>query len=222
MPADCQAMLRAIAQDARETAVLTGRAKFDARVMAALRTVPRDAFVPRSEAARAYDNVPLPIGQGQTISQPYIVALMTDLLALPEGARVLEVGTGCGYQAAVLAELADSVYSIEIVAGLARSAAARLARLGYGNVQVRAGDGAGGWPEHAPFDGILVAAAALAVPPDLVNQLGEDRRLVIPLGPAGETQQLMVVRKGAGGRIAETQVLPVAFVPLTSAARRRA
>ena len=210
-----ETMLEAIAQDARETGRLTGLAEIDAPVLDAMRTVPREAFVPEAEAAWAYENRPLPIGNGQTISQPFIVALMTALLDVGPGARILEVGTGCGYQTAILCALGARVYSVEIVESLATAAAARLAALGYVQATVRAGDGHAGWPAEAPFDGIIVTAAAPSVPPALAAQLKPGGNLVIPVGPAGATQSLQRIEKHADGtRVAET-VLPVAFVPLT-------
>ncbi len=208
-------LLAEIAEEVRETEAYLGKSALSPRVMAALAKVPREAFVPDELALRAYDNAPLPIGHGQTISQPYIVAVMSDMLEPLPGDVVLEVGTGCGYQAAVLAELAARVYSIEVVAELGASAARRLARLGYGNVEVRVGDGALGWPEHAPFDGIIVTAAAPAVPEALVAQLKPGRRLVLPLGEAGGRQELVVVEKDADGGVSERVTLPVAFVPMT-------
>jgi protein-L-isoaspartate(D-aspartate) O-methyltransferase len=195
----------------------TGRAALSPRVRAAFEAVDRRAFVPPREADAAYDNRPLPIGHGQTISQPFIVAVMTELLDAAPDSVVLEVGTGSGYQAAVLAKLVARVYSIEIVAPLAAEAKARLARLGYGNVTVRAGDGYAGWPEHAPFDRIIVTAAAPAVPPPLIDQLKPGGRLVIPVGGQHDHQTLMVIAKGADGGIAERRTFAVGFVPLTRA-----
>ncbi len=191
----------------------------DSLVLAAMRDVPRHLFVPPSERAQAYEDHPLPIGEGQTISQPYIVALMTELLELRPGEKVLEVGTGSGYQAAVLAEITDHVYSIEIVESLAKSAAARLADLGYTKVKVRAGDGYQGWPEAAPFDAIVVTAAPDHVPQPLVDQLARGGRLVIPVGDL--YQELEVISRDASGAISEKSVLPVAFVPMTGEAERR-
>ena len=173
--------------------------------------------MPASLAAQAYGDHPLPIGHGQTISQPYIVAFMTEALGLPGGETVLEVGTGSGYQAAVLAEIAARVYSIEIVAPLADEARARLARLGYGNVEVRVGDGYQGWPEAAPFDAIIVTAAAPRVPEPLKAQLKDGGRLVIPVGD--ESQELIVVTRD-GRRFEEKRVLPVRFVPMTGKVRQ--
>ncbi|NCA82638.1 MAG: protein-L-isoaspartate(D-aspartate) O-methyltransferase [Opitutae bacterium] len=183
--------------------------------MAALGAVPRHAFVPEEERASAYLDEPLSIGHGQTISQPYIVALMTDLLELSPGDKVLEVGAGSGYQAAVLAKLARAVHTVEIVPELARACRARLARLGFADVAVHEGDGAAGLAVEAPFDAILVAAAARRAPRALVAQLKPGGRMAIPLGEPGATQQLVVVAKNARGEVAARPVLPVRFVPLT-------
>ena len=171
--------------------------------------------MPEPYRRAAYANRPLPIGHGQTISQPYIVALMTELLDAGPEARVLEVGTGSGYQAAVLARLARHVYTIEIVEPLARRAAGDLKRLGFQNVTVRAGDGYKGWPEHAPFDGIIVTAAPAQIPPPLLAQLRPGGRLVIPVGPEGGIQSLMLVEKGLDGKIARRSIIAVRFVPFT-------
>jgi protein-L-isoaspartate(D-aspartate) O-methyltransferase len=203
-------------EDARQAMVarqLQRRDITDPRVLIAMGTVPRHRFVPESLASRAYGDYPLPIGDDQTISQPYIVALMTQWAEVQPKDRVLEVGTGSGYQAAVLAELAEKVFSVEIRPDLARQAAARLKDLGYGRVQVRSGDGYQGWPEAAPFDAILVTAAAPAVPPALTAQLKEGGRLVIPLGPPGGAQTLVRYRK-LKGKLVEEASLPVRFVPL--------
>ncbi len=188
----------------------------DPRVLAAMRTVPRHEFVPDDLRPFAYQDTPLAIGHGQTISQPYIVALMTQLAAVGPGAKVLEVGTGSGYQAAVLAEIVAQVYTIEIVAPLAERARADLARLGYANVHVRAGDGYLGWPEAAPFDAIIVTAAAPRIPEPLKAQLKDGGRLVIPVG---EEYQSLVVLTRTGSRFAEQTVLPVRFVPMTGKVR---
>jgi protein-L-isoaspartate(D-aspartate) O-methyltransferase len=190
---------------------LEARGIRDQTVLRAMRTVPRHEFVPPAERPYAYEDHPLPIGHDQTISQPYIVAFMSELAALRPGARVLEVGTGSGYQAAVLAEMGADVYSIEIVAPLAAEARRTLERLGYGRVHLRVGDGHRGWPEAAPFDAILVTAAAAAVPPALLEQLGSGGRLVIPVGDW--EQELEVHRRGEHGVTVE-RVLPVRFVPL--------
>ena len=186
-----------------------------APVLAVMGQVPRHEFVPAGERARAYQDRPLPIGFGQTISQPYIVALMTDLLEVGPGDKVLEIGTGSGYQAAVLAELGVKVYTIEIVPPLAEAAAARLARLGYGTAEARPGDGYYGWPGLAPFDGIVVTAAASHVPPSLVQQLKPGGRMVIPVGSPFSVQQLVLITKNADGTVKTEQLLPVRFVPLT-------
>jgi protein-L-isoaspartate(D-aspartate) O-methyltransferase len=189
----------------------------DASTLRALREVERHLFVPSASASEAYADHPLPIGHGQTISQPYIVAFMTEALGLRGGETVLEVGTGSGYQAAVLARIAAHVHTIEIVEPLAAEARERLARLGYSNVQVRAGDGYLGWPEAAPFDGIMVTAAAPRIPEPLKTQLKDGGRLVIPVGE--EFQELVVVTR-RGAAFEERRVLPVRFVPMTGKVRR--
>jgi protein-L-isoaspartate(D-aspartate) O-methyltransferase len=209
-----QRLVEEIVAEVAETSRYLGKDALDPRVIEALATVPRHRFVPPELEHLAYDNGPLPIGHGQTISQPYIVAVMTDMLAPRPGDVVLEIGTGCGYQAAVLAGLVKQVYSIEYVPELATSAAERLARLGYGNVEVRAGDGWQGWPEHAPYDGIIVTAAASRVPEALVAQLKPGRRLVVPVGEAGAYQELLVVEKSLAGETHQRVTLPVAFVPM--------
>ena len=214
--------IRAFAQDAPTAArlamveeQLVRHGITDSATLRAMRTVPRHLFVPDDRRALAYANRPLPIGNDQTISQPFIVAYMTAQLHLTPRSRVLEVGTGSGYQAAVLAEIAAEVYTIEIVVPLADSAAARLARLGYGRVHTRTGDGYLGWPEAAPFDAIIVTAAADSVPPPLVAQLRPGGRMVIPVGTAGTVQMLTLIEKAADGRTAKRSLLPVRFVPLT-------
>jgi len=186
----------------------------DPRVLEAMRSVPRHRFVPADLAAFAYEDRPLSIGHGQTISQPYIVAYMSELLAVAPHHRVLEIGTGSGYQAAVLAQLAKQVYTIEIVPELARDAARTLKELGVANVQVREGDGYAGWPEHAPFDRIMVTAAPERIPQPLLDQLAAGGRLVIPIGEQYETQWMTVVEKTATGVI-QRKTIPVAFVPFT-------
>ena len=208
-------MIDEIAAMARDTARETGRAAFSTRVMTAMRRVPRHRFVPVALEGEAYANRPLPIGNGQTISQPYIVALSTDLLDLEPSHTVLEIGTGSGYQAAVLAELAAQVLSIEIVEPLGREAGVRLGELGYRNVEVRIGDGYRGWPEKAPFDRILVTAAAPEVPAPLVEQLARGGRMVIPVGSSWFAQRLLLVEKRANGEVVRRHVLGVRFVPLT-------
>ncbi len=193
----------------------TGAGGVGGRVRAARAGVPGDCVVPGTYGVCAFAKGPVPIGHGQTISQPYIVALMTALLRPRRDAVILEIGTGSGYQAAVLARLVRHVYTIEIVPALAEAAAKRLSELGYANVTVRHGDGWHGWPEHAPFDGIVVTAASPAVPPALVAQLKPGARLVIPVGKPGCIQDLRVVEKAADGACRSRSVLPVAFVPLT-------
>jgi protein-L-isoaspartate(D-aspartate) O-methyltransferase len=191
----------------------------NARVLAAMAKVPRHKFVPEHLADAAYEDHPLPIGYNQTISQPYIVALMTELLQLQPGARVLEVGTGSGYQAAILAEVGAQVYTLEILEPLAKTSAELLQRLGYTSVQVKQGDGYLGWPEHAPYDAIIVTAAADHVPPPLVVQLKRGGRLVIPVGEGQAQQSLLLVEKGADGNVTTQNVAPVLFVPLTRETR---
>jgi len=187
----------------------------DAAVLAAMASVPRHEFVPEGRRRRAYADSPLPIGYGQTISQPYIVAEMTRLLQLNRDSKVLEVGTGSGYQAAVLAHFTPHVYTIEIIEPLARAAEARLQRLGYTGVQVRHGDGYYGWPAQAPFDAIVVTAAAGEIPPPLVRQLKTGGRMVIPVGSVFGTQSLMLVQKDEQGQVRTTSLMAVRFVPLT-------
>ncbi len=194
---------------------IESRGVTDARVLAAMRKVPRHEFVPEHLVDAAYEDHPLPIGYGQTISQPYIVALMTELLRLTPAAKVLEIGTGCGYQTAVLAEIAAEVYSVEIVEPLAKESAARLQRLGYKNVHVKHADGYLGWPEHAPFDAIVVTAGADHIPPPLVEQLKTGGRMAIPVGEPHGEQSLVLVEKDRDGRISTGNVIPVLFVPLT-------
>lgn len=210
-------MIARIEAGFRLTAPHTGRRAPSAAVRAAMRQVPRHAFVRAEDRSVAHENRPLSIGHGQTISQPYIVALMAELADLTRTSRVLEVGTGSGYAAAVLAEIAQEVYTVECIEALATEAATRLARLGYGNVRVRRGDGALGWPEAAPFDAIVVSAAGPTVPPALLEQLGAPGVLVMPVGPPGGEQMLLRIRKEADGTPHEQAVLPVAFVPLVTA-----
>jgi len=197
-----------------ETRSETGLAKMSPAVRAAMGKVERHRLVPLSEASRAYRNHPLPIGAGQTISQPYIVALSTDLLKADSNSVILEVGTGSGYQAAVLAEIVAKVYSIEIIESLGKTAAKRLEELGYGNIEIRIGDGYRGWPEKAPFDAIVVTAAAPRVPQALVDQLKPGGRMVIPVGAGGDIQYLKLLTRRADGGYDEKRVLPVRFVPL--------
>ena len=192
----------------------TGFARMSPAVRAAMGKVERHRLVPDSQRGAAYRNHPLPIGSGQTISQPYIVALSTDLLNLKGGETVLDVGTGSGYQAAILAEIAARVFSIEIIDPLGKAAAKRLEELGYGNIEIKIGDGYQGWPEKAPFDAIVVTAAAPQVPPALVAQLKPGGRMVIPVGGSGDIQYLKLLVKRADGGYDEKRVLPVRFVPL--------
>ncbi len=183
--------------------------------MQAMSEVPRHEFVPEGMRAAAYENRPLPIGHGQTISQPYVVALMTDLLRPGPNHRVLELGTGSGYQAAILSRLVDRVYTIEIIEELGQQAADRFQRLGYSNIDARIGDGYYGWEQEAPFDSIMVTAAADQIPPPLIKQLKKGGRMVIPLGGRFQVQQLMLIEKTEEGKLTTRQILPVRFVPLT-------
>lgn len=208
-----EARLRMVERDLR------GRGIKDERVLAIMGSVPRHAFVAEKLRSSAYEDRPLPIGEGQTISQPYIVAVMTELLALKESDRVLEIGTGSGYQTAVLARLASEVFTVEIVPTLGERANKVLAQLGFTNVQLKIGDGFFGWKEKGPFDAILMTAAAPNVPEPLWRQLREDGRLVMPLGDEGQTQKLIRVRKVAGKQVVE-EITEVAFVPLTGAIRK--
>lgn len=209
-----QGMLDDIEREVELTRGLIGRDALDAGVMEAMARVPRELFVPEELADHAYDDGALPIGHGQTISQPYIVALMTDLLQPREGQTVLEIGTGSGYQTAVLSRLYRRVYSVELIPELSRMAVERLERLGCRNVETRVGDGHGGWPEQAPYDGIIVTAAATHIPPALVEQLRPGGRLVIPVGLPYHYQELMLVEKQADGTTTSRGILGVAFVPL--------
>ena len=193
---------------------LKARGIRDVRVLAAMGRVPREAFLPDAGRTDAYEDGPLPIGAGQTMSQPYIVALMSDLLDLKDSDRVLEIGTGSGYQTAVLTELGARVFSIECVDKLARPAAERLESMGCDTVEVRTGDGFEGWPDRAPFDAIIVTAAPELTPPALVEQLAKGGRMVIPLGRPHETQFLTLITKDAAGKVKDHALLPVAFVPL--------
>jgi protein-L-isoaspartate(D-aspartate) O-methyltransferase len=213
---EIDALLDQIQADYRETAPYTGRALPNERVMQALRAVPRHLFVPTELLSTAYYNRPLPIGHGQTISQPYIVALMTDLIQPNADAVVLEIGTGSGYQAAILGQLVKQVYSVEIIEKLAVQARERLRGLGYLNIEVMAGNGHFGLPEHAPYDAILVTAAAERIPAALIDQLKPGGRLVIPIGGYLGGQSLMLVSKDARGLVDTRNVLPVMFVPLVA------
>ena len=208
-------MVEEIVALAREARAATGRAALSERVLAAMAKVPRHELVPADQKVIAYANRPLPIGLGQTISQPFIVALMTDLMEVKPGDRVLEIGTGSGYQAAVLAELAATVYTVEIVESLAREAAGRLNQLGYRNVVAKVGDGYLGWPEHAPFDAIMVTAAPREVPQPLIEQLKPGGRLVVPVGRQAAGQALLLIEKKSDGTVMRRYILAVSFVPLT-------
>ena len=206
---------------ARETGAETGRPKFGDAVMAAMGRIQRHRFVPWMQQAFAYENRPLPIGEGQTISQPYIVALMTDLLDPKPADRVLEVGTGSGYQAAVLAELVAKVYTIEIVEPLAKRAMRTLEQLGYGNIEVRIGDGYNGWAAAAPFDAIIVTAAPPEIPNPLIDQLRPGGRMVIPVGGSRDVQDLLLLEKRLDGTAVTKRTLTVRFVPLTRSPARK-
>lgn len=210
-----QKMIAEIQETVTDTRRATAIARLNPEVMSALGTVPRHEFVPQKFHAVAYANRPLPVGHGQTISQPYIVALMTDLLEIDGDAVVLEVGTGSAYQAAVLAELVQRVYTMEIIEPLAIEAKKRLARLGYDNVKVKFADGYYGWPEKGPFDAVIVTAAVNHIPPSLVEQLRPGGRLVVPVGERFTVQHLLLVHKLDDGRVQVRQILPVRFVPLT-------
>lgn len=208
-------MVRGITADVRETCLSLTRKPPDPRVFAAMREVPRHEFVPGDMRADAYENRPLPIGHGQTISQPYIVGIMTALLAVRPDAVVLEIGTGSGYQAAILSRIVRQVYTTEIIEPLARSASQRVRELGYRNIEVRHADGYYGWKEHAPYDAIIVTAAASHIPPPLVAQLKPGGVMVIPVGGGFAVQQLVLVTRLPNGGVTTRQVLPVLFVPLT-------
>ena len=210
-----QQMLTVIEDDVRLTAKHISKKSLNMQVMQAMNTVPRHEFVPDKLRFMAYQNRPLPIGYGQTISQPYIVALMTDLLQPLPGQRVLEIGTGSGYQAAVLSKLVSQVYSIEIIEELAKDTTLLLDQLGYDNIETRIADGYDGWPEHAPFDSIIVTAAISHIPPPLVKQLKKGGRMIIPVGTRFQTQYLTLVEKDMQGTITTRQILPVSFVPFT-------
>jgi protein-L-isoaspartate(D-aspartate) O-methyltransferase len=212
--AEHRALLEEIARDVAESAALTGRSTLSTAVAGAMLHVPRHRFVPVLQRFSAYENRPLSIGCGQTISQPFIVAIMTELLDLQPEDRVLEVGTGCGYQTAVLAEIARQVFTIEVVPQLASAARERLTQRGYHNIQLRTGDGYDGWPQAAPFDAILVTAAPDDFPAALDEQLRPGGRLVIPVGPRNQPQMLWRCEKTADGAMHRQQTLPVAFVPM--------
>ncbi len=210
-----QKMVAEIEDDVQITAKYIDRKSFDKLVLQAMNTVPRHEFVPANMRSVAYENRPLPIGFGQTISQPYIVALMTDLLQPQPDQRVLEIGTGSGYQAAILSQLVAQVYSIEIIEELGKSSTQLLTRLGYDNVETQVADGYDGWPQHAPFDSIIVTAAISHIPPPLIKQLKKGGRMVIPVGTRFQTQYLTLVEKDKHGKVTTRQLLPVIFVPFT-------
>lgn len=212
---ECTAMIERIREEVQFTADYTGRSKLSVRIYEALKKVPRHHFVPSSQQRLAYLDSALPIHCGQTISQPFIVALMTDLLSLPKDAIVLEIGTGSGYQAAVLSQLVRQVYTIETIPELAQSAQKTLSQYGYDNVKVFTGDGYSGLADHAPYDGIMVTAVAEQIPPSLLKQLKPGGRMVIPVGEHFGEQNLLLINKSETGEIDIRQVLPVSFVPLT-------
>lgn len=208
-------MVEEVVADVAAEISYSGGSSLSPSVVAAMQKVKRHLFVPSSQAVNAYLNRPLPIGYGQTISQPLIVAMMTDLMQVKSDDKVLEIGTGSGYQAAVLAEIAKTVYSIEIIHPLGKQATKRLKLLGYKNIEVRLGDGYYGWPEEAPFDAIIVTAAASHVPPPLLKQLKPGGKMLIPLGTHFMAQYLMLVEKQMNGSVTSKQILPVRFVPFT-------
>jgi protein-L-isoaspartate(D-aspartate) O-methyltransferase len=210
-----QQMIDAIENDVEKTSKYLDKQSLDASVLRAMNAVPRHEFVPPGVRAQAYENRPLPIGHGQTISQPYIVALMTDLLAPEADHSVLEIGTGSGYQAAVLSKLVAQVYSIEIIEPLAKTTTGLFKKLGYNNIETRIADGYDGWPQYAPFDSIIVTAAISHIPPPLVQQLKKGGRMVIPVGTRFQTQYLTLVEKDMQGKVTTRQLLPVYFVPFT-------
>lgn len=210
-----EAMLQSIETECRYTQGYTGIQAFKPEVMEAIAKVPREEFVPEALIPLAYENEPLPIGNGQTISQPYIVALMTDLLCPDKGDVILEVGTGSGYQTALLSQLVKKVYSLEIVPSLVVTAAQLLKKLGYQNVEIRQGDASRGWPEHSPYDGIIVTASASHIPVALKEQLKPGGRLVIPIGRPHMPQDLLLIQKDKQGKFISQNILPVAFVPFT-------
>lgn len=210
-----QQMIAEIEDDVRRTASYINTTSFSKQVMRAMNSIPRHEFVNRSLRSNAYENRPLPIGHGQTISQPYIVALMTDLLQPEPDHRVLEIGTGSGYQAAILSALVKQVYTIEIIEALGKSSKRLFSRLGYDNIETDITDGYNGWPQQAPFDSIIVTAAISHIPPPLVRQLKNGGRMIIPVGTRFQTQHLTLVEKDDQGRVSTRQVLPVVFVPFT-------
>jgi len=208
-------LIQLIEQDVKATSAYLKKEALDPRVLEVMATVPRHEFVPDELKSYAYRNTPLPIGHGQTISQPYIVAIMTDLLTVKPDSKVLEIGTGSGYQAAIMAELVSQVFSIEIIKPLGELAADRLKRLDYDKIKTKIGDGYYGWEEQAPFDAIIVTAAASHVPPPLIQPLKVGGRMIIPVGSQFMAQELLLIDKEEGGKIITRQILPVRFVPLT-------
>jgi len=210
-------MLNEIQLDVKRTGFLTGKESLDVQVANAINKVPRHLFVRPGDEKYAYENRPLRIGYGQTISQPYIVAIMTELLNVKADDKVLEIGTGSGYQAAILSVLAKNVFTIEIIEPLAKQARTRLSRMKFDNVQVRLADGYYGWQEEAPFDAIIVTAAATHIPTPLLEQLKPGGKMIIPVGGQFFTQQLMLIEKLNDGTVSTRQILPVSFVPLTGA-----
>jgi len=206
-------LLDEIESEYKYTSGMTGKDTLDPKVKAAIASVPRDKFVPKDQIESAFYNGPLPIGHGQTISQPYIVAIMTDLLELEAGDVILEIGTGSGYQAAILSQLCKQVYSIEYIPALADMAKARFEELGYDNIEIKTGNGFDGWPDHAPYDGIIVTAAATHIPGPLIEQLKPGGCMVIPVGEPFFHQELLLVRKNEGGELDTKGILGVAFVP---------
>ncbi|MCG8489225.1 MAG: protein-L-isoaspartate(D-aspartate) O-methyltransferase [Chromatiales bacterium] len=208
-------MLHDIEAEANYACRMTGRSTLDDHVLDAMSRVPRQRFVRKNFRSHAYDNSPLPIGKGQTISQPFIVALMTDLVAPKRDDKVLEVGTGSGYQTAVLAEMVDQLYTIEIIPKLAERSQRLLDKQGYSNINYRIGNGYFGWPEEAPFDAIMVTAAAEEIPQPLIDQLAPGGRLVLPVGKRHYAQDLMLLQKDQSGQVHTSNLLPVSFVPLT-------
>ncbi|MES9862581.1 MAG: protein-L-isoaspartate(D-aspartate) O-methyltransferase [Candidatus Thiodiazotropha sp. LLP2] len=213
--ADIDGMLHDIKAEANYACRMTGRNTLADHVLAAMSRVQRPHFVKKDFRPHAYDNSPLPIGKGQTISQPFIVALMTDLIAPKKGDRVLEVGTGSGYQTAVLAEMVNHLCTIEIIPKLALRSRRQLEKEGYSNISYRVGDGYFGWPDKAPFDAIMVTAAAEEIPQPLIDQLAPGGRLVLPVGKRHYTQDLMLLQKDESGQVSASNLLPVTFVPLT-------
>ncbi len=210
-------LLEEVDEEMRRTAKWTGRRELKPEVRTAIARVPRHRFVAADMTGSAYVNRPLGIGHGQTISQPFIVALMTEMLDLPPGAKVLEVGTGSGYQAAVLAEIAGAVYTVEVVPSLSQNAQGALRRIGYRNIHFRIGNGRDGWPEEGPFPAIMVTAAAESIPERIVGQLAPGGRMILPVGRTNGPQNLVLVTKALDGAISKTTVLSVAFVPLVGA-----